>query len=467
MFDYKDLNLKIGLECHQQLSNKKLFCNCLTKFKEEKLELEFIRKLRATAGETGNVDVASIFEESKHREFIYHGYKDEYCLIDCDESPPDNVNQDALITALSVAKLLKLNLPDEIQVMRKIIIDGSACSSFQRTMLIGFESKNSFIQTSFGNVRISGLCLEEDACKIEKTDGNKVYYSLSRQGIPLIEISTEPDIQTPEQAKETAEKIGMILRSFSSIKRGIGTIRQDVNLSIKNGARVEIKGFQELRMIPKIIDYEIARQFNMILQGKKVEKEVRKANENGTTSFLRPLPGSARMYIETDIKPMIIDDKLLKQIKIPELISDKIKDLQKNYNLSEELANEIAKNKINFEKYYKKFNKISKGLLASILINKINEKEKHLEFILENLNSGKITKDVVDEILTNLKQGKKINLEHYKTASYKEIENEIKNITNKKPELSVNAIMGILMGKYRGKIDGKKLIGLIKKYKKE
>jgi len=465
MFDYNDLNLKIGLEVHQQLSDKKLFCNCSTRFKEEKLELEFLRKLRATAGETGDVDIASVFEESKHREFIYHGYNGEYCLIDCDESPPDNFNQDALITALSAAKLLKLDIPDEIQVMRKIIADGSACSSFQRTMLIGFGSKNSLIETSHGNVKISGLCLEEDACKIEKTDGNKTYYSLSRQGIPLIEISTEADIKTPEQAKEIAEKIGMILRSFSSIKRGIGTIRQDVNLSIKNGNRVEIKGFQELRMMPKIIDYEIARQFNIILQGKKVEKEVRKANENGTTSFLRPLPGSARMYIETDIKPIMIDDKLLKQIKIPELISDKIKDLQKNYNLSEELSAQIIKQNIPLNDYVKKYSHIKVGLLSGMLL-KYNE-EPNLNKSLDLLNSGKITKDVVDEILTNLKQGKKINLEHYKAVSDKEIENEIRKIINEKPELSLNAIMGILMSKYRGKADGKKLIEIIKKYKKE
>ncbi|MEK6835316.1 MAG: Glu-tRNA(Gln) amidotransferase subunit GatE, partial [Nanoarchaeota archaeon] len=296
MFDYQDLNLKIGLEIHQQLSSKKLFCNCSTKFKEEKFETEFKRRLRAVAGEQGYVDVAAAFEESKNREFTYHGYKDEYCLVECDEEPPHEINQDALVTALSVAKLLKLKIPDEIIVMRKIITDGSACSSFQRTMLIGYESKDSFIETSQGKVRITSLCLEEDACKIEKVHENKVYYSLSRLGIPLIEIRTEPDIKTPEQAKEAAEELGLMLRSFSNILRGIGTIRQDVNLSIKNGARVEIKGFQELRTMPKIIDYEISRQVNVVKQGNKVEKEVRKANDNGTTNFLRPLPGSARMY---------------------------------------------------------------------------------------------------------------------------------------------------------------------------
>src|SRR3989344_2520399 len=462
MFDYNDLNLKIGLEIHQQLSNKKLFCNCSTKFQEKNLDSEFSRKLRAVAGEQGYVDVAAVFEEAKHREFVYHGYKDEYCLVDCDDDPPHEINRDALLTALSVAKLFKMNIPDEIQVMRKIITDGSACSSFQRTMLIGLASKDSFIETSQRNVRITSLCLEEDACKIEKVHENKIYYSLSRQFIPLLEIRTEPDIKTPEQAKEVAEQIGLILRSFSSTLRGIGTIRQDVNLSIKNGNRVEIKGFQELRIMPKIIDYEIQRQINIIKQGKKVEKEVRKANENGTTSFLRPLPGAARMYPDTDIAIVKVENELLNKVKIPELITDKIMRLQKHYNLSYELAYQLVREKID-EEYFKRYNKINSGLLASLLINYNKDKKENIEFMLNALNSGKITKDVVDNIMLNLRMNKKVNLDNYKSVSYSEIEKEIKKIMKDKKDLSANAIMGILMNKYKGRVDGKKLIELVNK----
>lgn len=464
MFDYQDLNLKIGLECHQQLSNKKLFCNCSTKFEEKELDLEFSRKLRAVAGEQGYIDVAAQFEESKNREFVYHGYKDEYCLVDCDDQPPNEINRDALMTALSVATFFKMNLPDKIQVMRKIITDGSACSSFQRTMLIGLESKNSFIDTSLGKVKITSLCLEEDACKIEKVNEGRVYYSLSRQGIPLIEIRTDPDIKTPEHAKETAEKIGMILRSFLNIIHGIGSIRQDVNLSIYNGARVEIKGFQELRIMPKVIDYEIQRQINIVKQGKKIEKEVRNANKEGTTNFLRPLPGSARMYPESDIPEIYIIKELLNKIKIPELITDKIINLQKKYKLSHELASQIIKENIVYENYFKKYNKINPGLLASVLINYSMDKKEHLKFVLQALNLGKITKDVVYEIMLNLRMDKKVDLEQFKPVSYTKIENEIKKIIKEKPELSTNAIMGILMSKYKGVIEGRKLIEIIKKF---
>jgi len=460
MFDYEDLNLKIGLEVHQQLSSKKLFCDCSTQFKEDKLETEFLRKLRAVAGEQGYVDVAAQFEEAKHREFIYHGYKDEYCLVDCDEEPPHELNEDALITALSVAKLFNLNVSDEIIVMRKIITDGSACSSFQRTSLIGTGTDNSYLETSQGKVRITSLCLEEDACKIEKMQDNKVHYSLSRQGIPLLEIRTEPDIKTPEHAKEVAEKIGLILRSFSSIIRGIGSIRQDVNLSIKNGARVEIKGFQELRMMPRIIDYEIARQVNIIKQGKKVEKEVRKANENGTTSFLRPLPGAARMYPDTDIKNIIVSKELLNKIKIPELITEKIMKLQRKHDLSHELSTQIVKQNIDLDGYVKKCGNIKVGLLSGMLL-KYHENP-NLDKTLDLLNSGKITKDVFDDVI--LVGGAYLIKPQ---VNLNEVENEVKKIIKEKPELSVNALMGIFMGKYKGKIDGKKLIEIINKYKKE
>src|SRR3989344_4513500 len=329
--NYKEIGFRCGIEIHQQISNQKLFCKCSTQFKERNLELGFLRKLRASAGELGYIDIAAEFEQSRVREFVYHGYENEYCLVDCDDQPPYEINKDALITALSVSKLFNFNIADEVIVMRKVIIDGSACSSFQRTALIGTGTKDSFIKTSFGNVRVTSLCLEEDACKIEKIEGNKVYYSLSRQGIPLLEIRTEPDIKTPEHARETAEKIGMILRSFPNILRGIGTIRQDVNLSIKNKARIEIKGFQELRVMPKIIENEIQRQLKLLKENKKINPEVRRANDDGTTTFLRPLPGSARMYPDTDIPGILITKDLIKNIKLPKLINEQIDEINNKH----------------------------------------------------------------------------------------------------------------------------------------
>jgi len=216
-------------------------------------------------------------------------------------------------------------------------------------------------------------------------------------------------------------------------------------------------------MMPKTIDFEISRQINIIKQGKNVEKEVRKANDNGTTSFLRPLPGAARMYPDTDIKTISVNKELLNEVKIPELITDKIIKLQKKHNLSHELASQIIKENIDFEGYASKFKKIYSGLLATLLINYSKDKKGHLEFVLQNLNSGRITKDVIDSVMMNLRMNKKVNLEQFKSVNYSEIENEIQELIKKKPELSTNAVMGILMGKYRGRVDGKKLIEIINK----
>ena len=458
----KNINIKCGIEIHKQVEGKKLFCSCPTIIRDDNPIFNVTRYIRTSAGESGRYDVAALYEAKKGKHFVYQGYNDTTCLVELDEKPPQEINQHALEIALQVCLLLNCKINSVVQVMRKIVIDGSNTSGFQRTMLIGFASKDSFIETTQGKVRITSLCLEEDACKIIKTGEDEVHYSLSRQGIPLLELRTEPDIKDPEQAKETAEQIGLILRSFSSILRGIGTIRQDVNLSIKNGSRVEIKGFQELREMPKIINYEIQRQINTVKQGKKVEKEVRKANDNGTTSFLRPLPGAARMYPDTDIAIVKVENELLNKVKIPELLTERITRLQKHYNLSYELAYQLVREKID-EEYFKRYNKINSGLLASLLINYNKDKKENIEFMLNALNSGKITKDVVDNIMLNLRMNKKVNLDNYKSVSYSEIEKEIKKIMKDKKDLSANAIMGILMNKYKGRVDGKKLIELVNK----
>ncbi len=472
--NYKEIGFMCGLEIHQELSRKKLFCSCSTDMKEEGLELEIKRKLRATAGEIGETDVAAEFEQIRDRNFIYHGYKGEYCLVDADDEPPNEINKDALNIALTICKLLKLNIPDNLVVMRKIITDGSACSSFQRTVLCGLESNESFIETSKGEVKITSLCLEEDACKIEKIDGKNVYYSLSRQGIPLIEIRTDPDIKDGEHAKETAEKIGLILRSFP-IKRGLGTIRQDVNLSIKGGARVEVKGFQDLRNMPKVIENEVKRQLDLINKGEKLKAEVRKANADGTTSFLRPLPGASRMYPDTDFYEIKVAKEQLESLRLPELLTEKIVRLEKEYNLSSQLAKEIIKRNIDLEKYVKSYNHIKAELIAHVLIEIPKEiktrynlnvekiKEENYNFVLSLLDKREIERKAVIDILAEIAQGKKVDTSKYKKVDTSTLEKEIKEIVEKNKGLSVNALMGIIMSKYKGKIDGKEVMGILKK----
>src|SRR3989338_5839850 len=239
--DYIKLGLKAGLEIHQQLDTGKLFCNCPGYLRSEEPDYTIMRKLHAVAGESGEVDVAVEYEASRDKEFIYQGYNDTTCLVEIDECPPYLINEKALDEALKIALLLNCEIYQTTQVMRKTVIDGSNTSGFQRTFLIGHDG---YVETSFGKVNVDSVALEEDAARIVEKSDKRAVFRLDRLGIPLMEIGTEPIMSNPEEIKECALKIGEILRACK-VKRGIGTIRQDVNISIKGHDRVEIKGFQD------------------------------------------------------------------------------------------------------------------------------------------------------------------------------------------------------------------------------
>ncbi len=267
--DYKKLGLKCGIEIHQQLDTKKLFCSCPSKIRDDEPHLTIKRKLRAVAGEVGDIDPAALHEFLRDKEIIYQAYSDTNCLVELDEEPPHTLNEEALNIALEVSLLLNARPVDELQVMRKTVIDGSNTSGFQRTILVAMDGS---IETDSGRVGIPTICLEEDAARKISEEGNTTTYRLDRLGIPLIEIGTDPDIKSPEQARETAEKLGMILRATGKVKRGIGTIRQDLNVSIKGGQRIEAKGVQDLRIISKGVKLEVERQLMLIEVAKELKK---------------------------------------------------------------------------------------------------------------------------------------------------------------------------------------------------
>jgi len=233
LMDYKKLGLRVGLEIHQQLaSGTKLFCRCpITK--SEEFPLEIHRKMRPVQSELGEEDPAALFEYLRNRTFVYKFNPESSCLIELDESPPLSMNESALKIAVQLSKLLHCSLVSEIHVMRKTVIDGSAVTGFQRTSLIATDG---YIETSFGPLEIQTINIEEDSAPaIGK--GDAIEYRLDRLGIPLVEIATGSSISSPQEAKEAAKKIGTLLRSLDVV-RGIGSIRQDVNISIKEGSRV-------------------------------------------------------------------------------------------------------------------------------------------------------------------------------------------------------------------------------------
>lgn len=465
--NYQKIGFKAGLEIHQQLDSHKLFCKCpsITN-KKESPDLIIKRKLRAVAGLSGQKDIAALFEQEKDKTFHYEFYNDCNCLVDLDECPPEEINKEALEIALQISLLLNAKIIPKIKVMRKIVVDGSNVSGFQRTALI---AKNGKINTSKGIVKIPTIFLEEEAAKKIKTQGKEVTYRLDRLGVPLVEIGTDPDIKDPDHAREAAEIIGTILR-VAKVKRGLGTIRQDVNLSIKDSPRMEIKGFQDLRSIPQIIEYEVSR----LLKEKPKSAEVRRAEKNLTTSFLRPLPGEARMYPETDIQEIKVDKKFISKIKLPELIAEKALDLEKSFNLHSEIAKEIIEKKIDFKALVKNNQRISPKFLSQILIEMPKELKarfdiNHLftnqefEEILGLANNHNLQKEAVIDVMAKIAKKQKINPNDYKQVSFKEVENEIKQIIEINPGLTPNAIMGIVMKKYSGKINPKEVFDIIKK----
>jgi len=259
--DYEKLGLKMGLEIHQQLNTeRKLFCPCKCELTDKKPDYMLLRYLRPTQSELGKIDRAA-FEESRRKlKFIYESYDNETCLVESDDEPPHPLNLGALEIALIISSLLNMKVVDEFHIMRKQVIDGSNTGGFQRTGLVATDG---WLETEYGMVVIENLCLEEDAARRMGQKKGKVVFRLDRLGIPLLEVTTDPSMKHPEQVKEVAYQLGQVLRS-TKVKRGLGTIRQDLNISISDGSRVEIKGVQDLDLMPKMVENEVKRQLNLI-----------------------------------------------------------------------------------------------------------------------------------------------------------------------------------------------------------
>lgn len=583
MLDYSKLGLKCGIEIHQQLETHKLFCECPSQIREDEPHKTILRKIKAVAGELGDVDPAALHELLRDREFIYEFYQDTNCLVELDDEPPHPLNKEALAITLEVALLLNARPVSEIQVMRKTVIDGSNTSGFQRTMLV---ATNGYIEANGKKIGIPTICLEEDAARIIKKEGNRTWYRLDRLGIPLVEIGTDPDISTPPEAKEVAEKLGMLLRATGKVKRGLGTIRQDVNVSIGGGERIEIKGVQTLNDIPGLVENEVLRQERLIeikeelkrrrfkefapeildvsslfekteakiIKGKKVfgikalkfeglmkkelmpnyrfgtelagiakevgglagifhsdelpnygiteaevtmvkkflklesgdafvlvaadwgsgektlraiatrcnaalkgvPKEVRRA-DGVITRFMRPLPGSARMYPETDEPLVAVTKEMLKSIKLPLTPEEQKKELGK-MGLGPELANQLVRSRVLGEFIQLSGElKLKPSVIASALLAAPEEID--IAQVLRLVDSGKVVKESVDEIIEGMKTGKAAE----QVAKEKnlflmdelEIKKKIARIVKANKGANAGQLMGKAMAGLRGKADAR------------
>ena len=619
----EELGVKVGLEIHQQLAtNKKLFCDCVP-IESEEYPINFQRQLRASKGELGEYDPAALFEKSKSKSIIYFANPESSCLVEQDEEPPHDLDINAKEITLIIASALNSEIFSEIYPMRKTVVDGSNTTGFQRTMLI---SQGGFFEVDSKKIGIQSICLEEDAAKILGDEGSVRKYGLERLGIPLVEIATEPFETTPEKIKEIALTLGRILRSTKKVKRGLGSIRQDVNVSIKNGAVViEVKGVQQLDQLEKVVEYEARRQhgllqisqelkdrnfindsnertnvtelvknwnskiiqnaitkkheidliifkdlkgifgkewapgvrlgkdiaelvrffglggifhsdelpaygikeidldklkdkfqiqtndafllfatpsekadtiFNQIMsrlediKNNGIPKDTRLATPNGETKFLRPRPGAARMYPETDIPPIIIskNDRENAKKKIPKSWDESIKELETKYKLNNQLSEQLFDSKYGalFEKIVNN-SKVNPTFVASILCSSITNlernaldsnllKDEEIEKAFEFLEKGKIAKESLEIIFENIMAGKSISVEEamknssIESINESDLETIIQEIITKNEQLIINQkqraigpLMGIAMKELRGKVSGETVNKLLQK----
>ena len=371
-FDYEELGLKCGLEIHQQLDTEtKLFCRCPSKLQgTREPDFNIMRYMRPVLGEMGTFDKAMLTEYKKGKTIIYEGYNDVICTYELDDTPPFSCNEEARKIALELALLLNANIIEEMHVSRKNYLDGSVPSGFQRTMILGTDG---YITLKKGKkIRIAILSLEEEAARKIKTENKTNFYRLDRLGIPLVEVTTQPDINTPEECRECAERIGLLLW-MTNVKKVLGSIRQDVNVSIKSGTRIEIKGVQKLSWITLLINHEISRQLNLIeireeLKNRKVsEKDIpqepvdltRLMGKTGSKSIATGIKSGKKLY-GLNFKGFkgIFGKELMEDYRFGTEVSSKVKVISglkgiihsdeklENYNFSQDEIKKIQ-NKLN------------------------------------------------------------------------------------------------------------------------
>jgi glutamyl-tRNA(Gln) amidotransferase subunit E len=594
--DYKALGLKTGLEIHIQLNTRrKLFCHCPPVLRDDEPHFKLERRLHVSVSELGAVDPAVLWEVRKRRKYVYEGYRDTTCLVELDEEPPHMPDEETLATAVAVAKLFNAKLFDEVHVMRKTVIDGSNVSGFQRTMLVAYGGRAKILGYDIG---VETIALEEDAARKMGEEGKTVVYRLDRLGIPLIEIATEPMTYTPQQVEEVAWIIGYSVKITGKAKRGIGTVRQDVNVSIAGGAKTEIKGVPDLSLIPKVIEYEVARQVNLLkiaeelrrrgvqkvelstadvtaafanskskivrrvldaggkviavkapgfqkllgfevqpgrrlgteladyvrawtelggllhsdelpgygitaeevrdvagrigvdsfvllmgVEEKELEEaarivadrlnmallgvpeETRAANPDGTTKFLRPRPGAARMYPETDLPPIKITFELVKKAEEVARVSleGKLNELV-SMGLSRDLALQLIKSPHleKFDEYVERFKSVPPQLIATILLNVaralsregVEVTEEKLISVFEALDRRVITKEAVEDVLRNMKPGEPAEEAARRLGlvrlSYDEVRKMVEEVAR---EVGRDKALREVMRRFRGRVD--------------
>ncbi|MHA2297533.1 MAG: Glu-tRNA(Gln) amidotransferase subunit GatE [Candidatus Hodarchaeales archaeon] len=342
--NYEKLGFKAGIEIHAQLKTmQKLFCSCQAVLKTGKPDFTFQRRLRPVLGEMGVYDRALLLEWEKKAEITYGGYDDCCCTYEMDETPPIIISDEALDKAITLSLMMDCNVLNELTVMRKNYLDGSVVSGFQRTAFLAVNGHVSIktVANQDKKITISFVYIEEDAARKdnEMSKKNHFFFKLDRLGFPLIEIVTGPDMSDATEVKNTAEALGMLLKGSRITRRGLGAIRQDINVSITGGNRVELKGIQKLDMFGSAIDNEIKRQQVLIEIKKQLTKRevTREKLDTGIVDLRDVFKNSKSEIFSKAIK----DNSTITGYQLPGFKGLLGKEIQPNHRFGTELAHRV------------------------------------------------------------------------------------------------------------------------------
>lgn len=288
--NYAEVGFKSGLEIHQQLlTDKKLFCRCPAGQYGKDYNAEILRHMRPTLSEMGVYDGTALMEFKTKKNIIYRINRNTVCTYEMDDTPPFLMNDEALDIAIGIGMLFDCNIIDEIHIARKQYLDGSIPTGFQRTAIFALDGK---IQYNGNEVKIVQMSIEEDSCREVSDVGHERIYLADRLGMPLIETVTEPAMKTPVEVAEVAWICSNLVRSTHKARRGMGAAREDVNVSVDGGTRIEIKGVPKISMIPLLTYNEAMRQWNLLrlreeLKRRGITPETFKAESFNISSILK------------------------------------------------------------------------------------------------------------------------------------------------------------------------------------
>ena len=266
--DWAELGFLCGLEVHQQLATRgKLFCRCPAGRRTTRVDAELLRHMRPTLSEMGEYDGTALMEFKTRKEIVYLLERESACTYEMDDTPPFEIDHEAVRGALAVADAFGMNLASELEVMRKQYLDGSIPTGFQRTAMVAVGGAIPFTGSEldgYRELRIRQLTLEEDSCREVDDVGHRIRFRTDRLGEPLIETVTEPDLLTPRDVREGGRLLALVARGTGLVRRGDGAARQDVNVSIAGSRRVEIKGVNRHRILPRLVYGEAYRHLNLL-----------------------------------------------------------------------------------------------------------------------------------------------------------------------------------------------------------